>query len=166
MHTNMVDIERVVTLDELMDRVPEHLVREAETKLEVEPDEFSSTSSENHNMSKDQSKSQRIRIYLEANPEARNRDVVEALAKYNVKAADVANVKAYLKRTGAEVSPKKKSTAAASSKPGAAPSATATLGVPNVNLNHLQAAVSFVKLVGSVNEAQQLLTIVELVKTA
>ena len=32
----MVDIERVVTLDELMDRVPEQLVRDAESRRSEE----------------------------------------------------------------------------------------------------------------------------------
>ncbi|XZE20229.1 hypothetical protein SH449x_000092 [Pirellulaceae bacterium SH449] len=158
----MVDVERVVTLDELMERVPEHLVKEAESKIEKEEQlEFNPTR-ESNRMSKEPSKAQRIRAYMEAHPEARNKDIVEALEKYEVKAADVANVKAHLKRTTGDVAPPKRAAAAAPS----SPTVPTGGGFPNVNLKHLEAAVDFVKLVGSVQDAQHLLIIVERVKNA
>jgi hypothetical protein len=158
----MVDVERVVTLDELMERVPEHLVKEAESKTEKEVQlEFNPTR-ESNRMSKEPSKAQRIRAYMEAHPEARNKDIVEALEKYEVKAADVANVKAHMKRTSGDAAPSKRGPASAPSSPAASKGS----GFPNVNLKHLEAAVDFVKLVGSVQEAQHLLIIVERVKNA
>jgi len=159
----MVDVERVVTLDELMERVPEHLVREAESKSEVVEHQELSPSSESNRMSKEPSKAQRIRAYMEANPEARNKDIVEALEKYDVKAADVANVKAHMKRTSGDAAPAKRGPVASSP---ATSSTTSSSGFPNVNLKHLEAAVDFVKLVGSVQDAQHLLIIVERVKNA
>lgn len=158
----MVDVERVVTLDELMERVPEHLVKEAESKIEKEEQlEFNPTR-ESNRMSKEPSKAQRIRAYMEAHPEARNKDIVEALEKYEVKAADVANVKAHMKRTSGDAAPAKRAVASAPS----SPVASTGSGFPNVNLKHLEAAVDFVKLVGSVQDAQHLLIIVERVKNA
>ncbi|MFN7876022.1 MAG: hypothetical protein ACK5PB_11930 [Pirellula sp.] len=159
----MVDVERVVTLDELMERVPEHLVREAESKSDLVEQLEQSPSSESNRMSKEPSKAQRIRAYMEANPEARNKDIVEALDKYDVKAADVANVKAHIKRTAGEKTPAKRGPAPTAA---ATPAAASSSGFPNVNLKHLEAAVDFVKLVGSVQDAQHLLIIVERVKNA
>jgi anion-transporting ArsA/GET3 family ATPase len=159
----MVDVERVVTLDELMERVPEHLVREAESKSDLIEQLEQSPSSESNRMSKEPSKAQRIRAYMEANPEARNKDIVEALDKYDVKAADVANVKAHIKRTGGEKTPAKRGPVPSTA---GAPAASTGSGFPNVNLKHLEAAVDFVKLVGSVQDAQHLLIIVERVKNA
>lgn len=158
----MVDVERVVTLDELMERVPEHLVREAESKSDLVEHLEQSPSSESNRMSKEPSKAQRIRAYMEANPEARNKDIVDALEKYDVKAADVANVKAHIKRTSGDKTPAKRGPSTAAT----APTAATGSGFPNVNLKHLEAAVDFVKLVGSVQDAQHLLIIVERVKNA
>ena len=153
----MVDIDRVVTLDELMDRVPEHLVKDAESRLDyIESEQFSPTDM-SYDMS-DLSKAQRIRNYLDSHPEVRNKDVVSALEKYGVKAADVANVKSQMKKADTSAEPTKK-----------APKSTASLSSdsgPSLNLKHLEAAVDFVALVGSVQAAQHLLIIVDRVKGA
>jgi len=153
----MVDIDRVVTLDELMDRVPEHLVKDAESRLDyIESEEYSPTHM-SYDMS-DLSKAQRIRSYLESHPEVRNKDVVSALDKYGVKAADVANVKSQMKKAETSAEPAKrtaKSTVSQSADSG-----------PSLNLKHLEAAVDFVALVGSVQAAQHLLIIVDRVKGA
>jgi len=153
----MVDIDRVVTLDELMDRVPEHLVKDAESRLDyIESEQYSPTDM-SYDMS-DLSKAQRIRNYLDSHPEVRNKDVVSALEKYGVKAADVANVKSQMKKADTSAEPTKKaskSTASQSSDNG-----------PSLNLKHLEAAVDFVALVGSVQAAQHLLIIVDRVKGA
>jgi hypothetical protein len=161
----MVDVERVVTLDELMDRVPEHLVREAESKRELMSQQEFTRSSESSSMSKEPSKAQRIRAYMEAHPEARNKDIVAALDKYEVKAADVANVKAHMKRVSGDTTPRKRGPVPAIPSSAAANVIPAG-GFPNVNLKHLEAAVDFVKLVGSVQDAQHLLIIVDRVKNA
>ena len=73
----MVDIERVVTLDELMDRVPEQLVRDAESRRVEEEESFRETSESK--MSKEPSKAKRIREYLDKHPGSRNKDAVELL---------------------------------------------------------------------------------------
>ena len=64
----MVDIDRVVTLDELMDRVPEHLVKDAESRLDYDESEEYPQTNTSYDMS-DLSKAQRIRNYLESHPE-------------------------------------------------------------------------------------------------
>ncbi|XZE45525.1 hypothetical protein SH467x_000769 [Pirellulaceae bacterium SH467] len=156
----MIDVERVVTLDELMDRVPEHLVRDAESRSDkTEAKTVPSTRPDN--MSKEPSKAQRIRSFLEENPEARNKDVVVALEKYNVTAADVANVKSQMKRAEAAVPSSRRKIEGA-----VAPDVASDEPGPNLNLKHLEAAVEFVKLAGSVQAAQHLLIIVDRIKGA
>lgn len=152
----MVDMERVVTLDELMDRVPEHLVRDAESRLELDSQESLTTASQ-IDMSKEPSKAQRIRSYLESHPDARNKDVVADLEKYSVTAADVANVKSNMKKSEG-TAPRKRAEVVSP--------AVSLDGGPSLNLKHLEAAVDFVKLVGSVQAAQHLLIIVDRVKGA
>ena len=67
----MVDIERVVTLDELMDCVPEDLVRDAESRRMEEE----SATIRGSSMSKEPSKAKRIREYLDKHPGARNKEL-------------------------------------------------------------------------------------------
>ena len=155
----MVDIERVVTLDELMDRVPEQLVRDAESRRVEEEEETFRETSESR-MSKEPSKAKRIREYLDKHPGARNKDAVASLGQYGVTAADVANVKSHQKRS--EGSSKKSS---ASAKPKAAPSAsTAMTSASPTFLTGLEAGVAFVKAAGSVQNARHLLIIIEQIK--
>jgi hypothetical protein len=106
----------------------------------------------------DLSKAQRIRSYLESHPEVRNKDVVSALDKYGVKAADVANVKSQMKKAETSAEPAKRTARSTASQ-------SADNG-PSLNLKHLEAAVDFVALVGSVQAAQHLLIIVDRVKGA
>ena len=101
----MVDVERVVTLDDLVESVPEVLVRQAEEKRKSarnKAEDVNYSIQDPLSMSKELSKAQRIRLYMENNPEARNRDVVEALQQFSVTAADVANVKSIAKRQSAD----------------------------------------------------------------
>jgi hypothetical protein len=156
----MVDIERVVTLDELMDRVPEQLVRDAENRrLEQEK---AKTSREN-NMEKEPSKAKRIREYIDSNPEARNKDVVEALSDFGVTAADVANVKSQQKRK--EDKPRKNANAPRPANTPAKPATTSlTSNGPTINWRELDAGVAFVKAAGSIQRAQHLLIIIEQIK--
>ena len=152
----MVDLERVVTLDELMDRVPEQLVRDAESRRVEE------TTMGEENVTKELSKAKRIRAFLDSHPEARNRDAVEALSEYGVTAADVANVKSHQKRT--QVASSKKSPTNAKSKPEASSSTALTNNGPTINWKELEAGVAFVKAAGSVQRAQHLLIIIDQIK--
>lgn len=162
----MIDVERVVTLDELMDRVPEDLVRDAESRREQAKEKELLEASRNNVMSKDLSKAQRIRNYLEAHPECRNKDVVVALEKYSVTAADVANVKSNMKKAEANNAPERRPAPVASPASSSADTVIGGDSGPSLNLKHLEAAVEFIKLVGSVQAAQHLLIIVDRVKGA
>lgn len=162
----MLDIERVVTLDDLVDRVPEALIREAEQNRlaseELIDDSHPKHAKELQNVSKDLSKAQRIRQYLEDHPESRNRDIVEALKQYKVTAADVANVKSLMKRTGGKPSGRK----GAETKSSTTRSESTAL-VPagaGMSIAELEAGVEFVKTVGSVTRAKHLLIILESIK--
>jgi hypothetical protein len=160
----MVDMERVITLDELVESVPEDLIRQAELQRIEQQRNASSTKQSSgskgpNDMSKDISKAQRIRNYLAAHPEARNRDVVEALQEHSVTAADVANVKSISKRNGesAERPAREAVRSRAESTAIAAPGASITLP-------ELEAGVAFVKAAGSIMRAKHLLIIIEQIK--
>jgi hypothetical protein len=154
----MVDIERVVTLDELMDRVPEDLVRDAESRR---IEEESATIRES-SMSKEPSKAKRIREYLDKHPGARNKDAVESLGAYGVTAADVANVKSHQKRT--EGTTRSSAAAQPKARAEASNSTTLTSTGPTINWKELEAGVAFVKAAGSVQRAQHLLIIIDQIK--
>lgn len=156
----MVDIERVVTLDELMEQVPEQLVRDAESRrIEVETKVIKETSESS--MSKEPSKAKRIRDYLNKHSDARNKDAVEALSEYGVTAADVANVKSHQKRS--EGKPRK-STSTSKAKSDSSVSTALTSNGPTINWKELDAGVAFVKAAGSVQRAQHLLIIIDKIK--
>ena len=154
----MVDIERVVTLDELMDRVPEDLVRDAESRR---IEEESATIRES-SMSKEPSKAKRIREYLDKNPGARNKDAVESLGAYGVTAADVANVKSHQKRT--EGTTRSSAPGPSKVRPEVSNSTSLTSSGPTINWKELEAGVAFVKAAGSVQRAQHLLIIIDQIK--
>ena len=154
----MVDIERVVTLDELMDRVPEDLLRDAESRR---VEEESATLRES-SMSKEPSKAKRIREYLDKNPGARNKDAVETLGAYGVTAADVANVKSHQKRT--EGTTRASAPAQPKARPEVSTSTSLTSSGPTINWKELEAGVAFVKAAGSVQRAQHLLIIIDQIK--
>ena len=156
----MVDIERVVTLDELMEQVPEQLVRDAESRrITVDTNAIRETSESS--MSKEPSKAKRIREYLNKYPGARNKDLVEALGEYGVTAADVANVKSHQKRS--EEKPRK-STSTSRVKSESSVSTALTSNGPTINWKELDAGVAFVKAAGSVQRAQHLLIIIDKIK--
>lgn len=164
----MMDIERVVTLDDLVESVPEALIREAEQNRlaseEIIHDSLPYRAKEPHLVAKDQSKAQRIREYMEEHPEARNKDIVEALRPYKVTAADVANVKSLTKR-GSGQRGAKKSVEAKSSAPRSESSPLVPSGA-GVSLTELEAGVAFVKSVGSLTRAKHVLIILETIKDA
>ncbi len=156
----MVDIERVVTLDELMEQVPEQLVRDAESRrIDVDTNAIRETSESS--MSKEPSKAKRIREYLNKHLGARNKDAVEALGEYGVTAADVANVKSHQKRS--EGKPRK-STSTPRVKSESSVSTALTSNGPTINWKELDAGVAFVKAAGSVQRAQHLLIIIDKIK--
>jgi intein/homing endonuclease len=157
----MVDIERVVTLDELMERVPEELVRVAENRR-IEPQNNYPIDEET--MSKEPSKAKRIREYIDDHPQARNKDVVEALAYYNVTQADVANVKSQQKRKEGKAKKMPVTDKVKQEGPTSRSSTALTESGPSINWRELDAGVAFVKAAGSVQRAQHLLIIIEQIK--
>ncbi len=161
----MIDSDRVITLDDLVESVPEVLVREAEEKMSSAQnavEEVNYSIKDPLSMSKELSKAQRIRLYMENNPEARNRDVVEALTPYSVTAADVANVKSIAKRQGGGVSTVRSEAPAA--RKAASPSTSITSPGSSITLPELEAGVAFVKMAGSIMRAKHLLIIIEQIK--
>ena len=166
----MIDTDRFVTLDDLVESVPEVLVREAEQKMssaQSAVEEVNYSIKDPTRMSKDLSKAQRIRRFMESNPEARNRDVVEALQQFSITAADVANVKSIAKRQGKSISesPKRSETPAPSApKKSAASGTSLTSPGSSISLPELEAGVAFVKTAGSIMRAKHLLIIIEQIK--
>lgn len=156
----MVDMERVVTLDDLMDRVPEDLVRDAENRKQ---EAIVQSNTKEGSMTKELSKAKRIREHMDKHPEARNKDIVDALEGFGVTAADVANVKSQMKRAEGKASSK-----ASAPKPKAAPAAANNTALtstgPTINWRELDAGVAFVKAAGSIQRAQHLLIIIEQIK--
>ncbi|MCR9293034.1 MAG: hypothetical protein NXI32_09975 [bacterium] len=109
-------------------------------------------------MSQEQpSKSKRVQEYLRANPQARNRDVVEALKEFGVTAADVSNAKAQLKKKYT----RRRSRAAA------VVAATVTGGDSvseenlSISISEIEAAIDYVQSVGGIARARQLLAIIQ-----
>ena len=104
------------------------------------------------------SKSKRVQEFLRANPQTRNRDVVEALAEFGVTAADVSNAKAQLKKKYT----RRRSRAAAV----VAASVTAGDVVPeevnsSISIAEIEATIDYVQAVGGIARAQQLLAIIQ-----
>ncbi|MFM9065323.1 MAG: hypothetical protein ACKOOI_20140, partial [Pirellula sp.] len=67
----MIDSDRFITLDDLVESVPEVLVREAEEKMnsaQSAAEEVNYSIKDPLSMTKDLSKAQRIRLYMENNP--------------------------------------------------------------------------------------------------
>ncbi|MFN6130313.1 MAG: hypothetical protein ACK6DC_17425 [Planctomycetota bacterium] len=162
----MLDNDRVVTLDDLVERVPEALLREAEQSRlaaeEILDDSYPNRTKGPYNVGKDLSKAERIRNYLTDRPEARNRDVVEALKQYKVTAADVANVKSLMKRSQAKLQGRK--TTDARTPPPRTESTALVPAGPGMSITELEAGVAFVKAVGSLTRAKHLLIILETIK--
>ncbi|MCA9193060.1 MAG: hypothetical protein KDB03_14900 [Planctomycetales bacterium] len=106
------------------------------------------------------SKSQRVQDYLRANPQARNRDVVEALSEYGVTAADVSNAKAHLKK---KFTRRRSRAAAVVAAVAAAPNAETLddVAMNQISMTELDAAIEYVQIVGGIARAQQLLAIIQ-----
>ncbi len=153
-----------MTLDDLLGPVPETETNKSSDYYDLNDlSQMMSNSVSDKNLSK----SQRVRNFLDENPEARNRDVVEALSEYGVTAADVSNAKAQLKRKGDVPAKKGKAAAApaasASSTKAAASAAQAAAGGA-IAMGELEAAITFVRQIGSIDRAKQLLVIIQQVQ--
>jgi hypothetical protein len=137
------------------------------------------------------SKSQRIRDYLSDHPQARNRDVVDALSAYGVRAADVANVKTIDKKkadsqpTTDAKSPKIKAPkgskkqsgsgprAAKPAKPAAARDNTKPVATPAASsktngelvMSDLEAGLAFIAQAGGIEKAHQVLELIARIRS-
>lgn len=112
------------------------------------------------------SKSARVREHLKRNPEARNVDVAKALEVYGVTSADVANVKAQLRKKATKKGAKSTGKTAAAKM---ASAEKATKPDPEVNvtiqLDLLEAGVEFIRKAGGVNEALHILGVVRRIRS-
>lgn len=158
------DGERVLTLDDLLGPVPEGSEHAAQDDYYANRNDDYLNATSSAVSDKNPSKSQRVRYFLEAQPEARNRDVVEALSEYGVTAADVSNAKAQLKRKGD--SPSKRGRPSAASAPMAVPAAKSSITATqssggSIAMNEIEAALTFVREIGSLDRAKQLLVIIQ-----
>lgn len=107
------------------------------------------------------SKSKRVRDYLTEHPQARNKEVVEALAEFGVTPADVSNAKTHLKKRASKR--RNRSVVVAVT----AEAATHPTGneeqsnVAQISLTEIDSALNFVRQVGSIDRARQLLVIIQ-----
>lgn len=106
------------------------------------------------------SKSKRVQDYLRANPQARNRDVVDALKEFGVTAADVSNAKAHLKKKFT----RRRSRAAAVVAATVAGAEGVDQASISISLSEIEATIDYVQEVGGVVRAQQLLTIIQQIR--
>ena len=109
-------------------------------------------------MSEQPSKSKRVQDYLRANPQARNRDVVEALSEYGVTAADVSNAKTQLKKKSSRRRSRAAAVVAASVTAGDAIAEDANA---SISIVEIEAAIDYVQTVGGITRAHQLLAIIQ-----
>ncbi len=103
------------------------------------------------------SKAKRVQEYLRANPQSRNRDVVEALREFGVNAADVSNAKAQLKKKFT----RRRSRAAAVVAATVTGNSQADEVNNSITISEIEAAIDYVQLVGGITRAQQLLAIIQ-----
>jgi hypothetical protein len=151
-------IERIVTLNDLVDSVPEEVFLQIQNESQKSQQ---TQSNENNNMAagKDVSKSQRIRDYLDSHPNAKGKEIISALSQYGVKQTDIGNVKAKMKKEG--VVPKARSASAPKASTAAASSNSFGISFPA-----LEAGTKFLKEAGSLANAKEILTIIDQIGTA
>jgi hypothetical protein len=149
-------IERVVTLNDLVESVPEEIYRQIQSESESQDQHHHEST--NMARSKDVSKSQRIRDYLDSHPHAKGPEIIEALSAYGIKQTDVGNVKSKMKKEGAS---SKKAVPASASRP-SSPSPAAF----GISIAALEAGTKFLKEAGSLNNAKELLTIIDQISAA
>lgn len=124
------------------------------------------------------SKSERIRRFLRQHPEARNRDVVEALLAYGVTAADVGNVKNLLrKKEGGgkpakgmrggkgRVAPQAKDAPVKAAVPAPGAGRGVAAATAEFGFDSIEAGVEFIQKVGGLDEAQQILNLIRQIRS-
>jgi thioredoxin-like negative regulator of GroEL len=149
--------ERQLTLDDLLGPIPEGMVIRTEDDVAPRP-YLLKNHSRDGNMSDVTSKVQRVRDYLKANPDVKNKDIAKALSEYGVTASDVANAKTRLKKEkGSRRSQAKQAEASSlSAAPVAKPDPEGQVTVKDLN-----AGIAFVREIGSLDRAKQLLVLLE-----
>ncbi|WP_233215305.1 hypothetical protein [Rhodopirellula bahusiensis] len=117
------------------------------------------------------SKSERIRRYIQAHPEARNTEIVAALEEHGIKYQDVGNVRSQEKRKAAKKAAPAKRRRPAVATPEVAPPAS-TPAVPPmatapdaVSMETLQAGAEFVKQAGGIDQAQAILDLIRQIQS-
>lgn len=155
-------IERIPNLNDLVDSVPEEIVRQIQEESRAEEE----SASESTTMSNDKktSKSKRIRDYIDAHPNDAPKNVVAALSQYGVTPSDVGNVRSKLKGSKpakrANAKPSHSATPRASSTQSEAP-------VPGgINLKALEYGTLFLKEAGSMKSANELLIVIDRIRSA
>ncbi len=106
------------------------------------------------------SKSKRVRDYLTEHPQARNKDVVEALVEFGVTPADVSNAKTQLKKRASKRR-NRSVVVGVVEDVAAGPTSSEPPVVAQISLTEIDAALSFVRQVGSMERARQLLAIIQ-----
>ncbi len=109
------------------------------------------------------SKSKRVRDYLTEHPQARNKDVVEALAEFGVTPADVSNAKTHLKKRASKRR-NRSVVVAVSADPDAIvadPDQPNDAQAQQISLTEIDATLTFVRQVGSIDRARKLLLIIQ-----
>lgn len=156
-------IERIPNLNELVDSVPDEVYRQIQQESLAREEE---STSENATMANDKkpNKSKRIRDYIEEHPNDAPKDIVAALSQYGVTPSDVGNVRSKLKGTKPARRAYNKSSASTAAKPAASvQTAAASAGI---NLKALEAGTMFLKEAGSLRNAQELLIVIDRIRTA
>ncbi|MCC9654489.1 hypothetical protein [Rhodopirellula halodulae] len=115
------------------------------------------------------SKSERIRRYIHAHPEARNTEIVAALEEHGIKYQDVGNVRSQEKRKAAKKASPVKRRRSVSSKveepTNAAPAPGPAVSHGTVSVDALQSAADFVKQAGGIDQAQAILDLIRQIQS-
>ena len=142
-----------------MDSVPEEVFLQIQSESKALQENLHN---ERNNMAagKDISKSQRIRDYLDAHPNAKGKEIIAELSQYGIKQTDVGNVKAKMKKDG--VVPK---ASASTAKVKATPAAVASNSF-GISFPALEVGTRFLKEAGSLANAKEILTIIDQIGAA
>ena len=107
------------------------------------------------------SKSKRVRDYLTEHPQARNKDVVEALVEFGVTPADVSNAKTHLKKRASRRRNRSVVVGVVEDVAAGPANSDEPPVVAQISLTEIDAALHFVRQVGSMERARQLLAIIQ-----
>ena len=107
------------------------------------------------------SKSKRVRDYLTEHPQARNKDVVEALSEFGVTPADVSNAKTHLKKRASKRRNRSVVVGVAEDASTDTTSDTEPAALAQISIPEIDAALHFVRQVGSIDRARLLLAIIQ-----